>query len=162
VAVNARVRFRHFPTLAVVAVGIVAALLVASHAWSAKARPPGFVIPAKKLARVKSQLRSRSAINLSSLRAGTTLRVSRSAAEATAVRRFGRPSKGKVSAFAALATDKAWAKRQPNGKFRLQMSDRPVWVVLIPNFSMMGYHGMTFCVFIDATTGAYLEGATTN
>jgi len=37
-----------------------------------------------------------------------------------------------------------------------------VWVVLVPNFSMLGYHGMTFCVFVDANTGAYLQGATIN
>jgi hypothetical protein len=153
---------RHVPALVVLAAGIVAALFVASHAWSAKGRPFGSAIDAKKLASVKNQLRSGSAIYLHSLPVGTTLKVSQSAAEATAVRHFGRPLKGGVSAFAVLATDKEWAKRQPSGKFRHEISHRPVWVVLIPNFSMMGYHGMTFCVFVDANTGAYLEGATIN
>ena len=153
---------RHFPTLVVVAVGVAVALFVVSHAWSAKRHQSGSTIDSKELATVESQLRSGSAIYLRALPAGTTLKVSQSAAEATAVGHFGRPLKGRVSAFAAIDTDRALAKRQPNGKFRLEISDRRVWVVLIPDFTMMGYHGLTFCVFVDANTGSYLEGATIN
>jgi len=142
------------------AVGIVAVLLVASHAWSAKDPPSGSPIGTKRLASVQKQLRSRSEIYLRSLPARTTPKVSQSAAEATALKEFGRPLTSKVSSFAALDTDRDWAKRQPNGTIRFVLTDRPVWVVLLPNFTMMGYHGLTLCVFVDANTGKYLTGET--
>jgi hypothetical protein len=153
---------RRFPTLAVLIVGVVAALLVAYHGWAGKGRSSGSAIGAQELASVEKQLRSTSGIYLHPLPAATPVGVSASAAEATALTEFGRPVTSKVSAVAVLDTDKAWTKRGPNGAIRLQISNRPVWVVLLPHFSMMGYHGMTLCVFVDAVTGHYLTAATIN
>jgi hypothetical protein len=86
--------------------------------------------------------------------------VSQTASEATALKEFGRPLTSNVSAFAAIVTDKEVRERQPNGTMRLRVSNRPMWVVVLPHFSFMGIHGMTLCVFVDAETGHYSDAAT--
>jgi len=140
-------------TLAAIAVGIIAMLMAASYAPSGTALPSTPAVVAKKL-------RWSYEIYLRPLPAGTRPKVGQSAAEATALKEFDRPLTSNVSAFAAVVTDKEWSKRQPNGTMRLQISNRPMWVVLLPHFSMMGYHGMTLCVFVDADTGHYRDGVT--
>jgi hypothetical protein len=65
-----------------------------------------------------------------------------------------------VSAFAAVVTDKEWSRRQPDGKMRLVVSDRPMWVVLLPHFSMLDVHGWTLCAFVDGNTGRYSDAVT--
>lgn len=152
--VNAR-SLRWLGTLAVLAVGALAVLVVvvAADAPSATALPSVPAIVAKKL-------RGGYDIYLRPLPAGTRLKVSQSAAEVTALKEFGRPLKSDAPTFAVLATDKEVSKRQPDGRMRLEMSNRPVWVVMISDFSMMGVHGMTLCAFVDANTGHYLSAVT--
>jgi hypothetical protein len=139
--------------LAALAAGIVSVLLATSQAPSANALPSVPATVAKKLRRGYE-------IYLRSLPAGYRPRVSQSAAEATALKEFGRPVTSKVSAFAVSDTDKELSQRQPDGKMPREYTNRFVWVVLLPNFSMMGYRGMTLCVFVDAKTGKYLYGST--
>lgn len=139
--------------LAAATSGIIAVLLTVSHAPSANGLPSALVPLAK-------HLRSGYDIYLRPLPAAFTPQVSRSAAGATASHAFGRGLAANVSAFAASATDKEVTRRQPDGMMRRTMSNRPVWVVLLPNFSMLGYHGMTLCVFVDANTGKYLSAVT--
>src|SRR5579871_6335193 len=66
------------------------------------------------------------------LPAGTTLKVSRSAAEGTARKEFGRPRPGTMSTFALSATDNDLRERQRDGTLRREIVNRPVWVVLYP------------------------------
>ncbi len=150
-----RVTSRRFAalSLAAIGVGIIATLLAASHAPLAAALP--FAPPA-----AVKQLRQGDDIYLRTLPPGWRPKVSESAAEATVLREFGRPLRSRVSAFAAVVTDREWSKRQPSGRMRLVISNRPMWVVLLPHFSMLGVHGMTLCVFVDAKTGHYTNGVT--
>ena len=143
-----------FGTVAALALGAVAVLVVVvTSAPSATALPSAPAIVAKKL-------RGGYGIYVRPLPAGTRLKVSQSAAEATALNEFGRPLKSDAPAFAVVATDKEVSKRQPDGRMRLEMSNRPVWLVIISHFSMIGVHGMTLCAFVDANTGHYLSAVT--
>ena len=148
-------------TLALVALaaGVFAVLLTASHAPAANGLPSA-------LATYEPQLSTDYNLDLGSLAVGTTPQVSQSAAEATALEQFGLSVTSNVAAFAVSATDNAWRTPQPNGTMQLKIANRPVWVVLIPNYHVQANAGMghslpagltgTLAVLVDAQTGDYL------
>lgn len=158
-------RFKHFAEigLVVLVAGIVAVLLAASHASSANALPSALV-------GAEAELSSVDDIHLTSLPAGTTPHISQAAAEATALREFGLPLTTSVSAYAVSDTDNAWGTPQSDGTMQLKISNRPVWVVLIPNQTVQANLGSgqgtapsetaTLAVFVDANTGDFLMGST--
>jgi hypothetical protein len=119
--------------------------------------------------RAAVQLSSVDDIHLAPLPAGTALRISRSAAERTALREFPMPHASGVSAYAVLDTDNAWQTRQPDGKMVLKIANRPVWVVLIPHTTIrVPATGQSprrtitasLAVYVDANTGRALKAST--
>src|SRR5205814_2181435 len=98
----------------------------------------------------------------------TTVPVSQSAAEKTALKEFLRPLTTKVSAFAVSETDTEWRTPGPDGKLHLKIANRPVWVVLIHSWRVPKNPGTqsnatvrtTLAVSVDAKTGRFLEGVT--
>ena len=139
-------------TLALAALAaIVVVRIAASHGPSAKALP-------SDLAAVARHLASADDIHLRPLPAGATPQVGQAAAEA-AVRRFsgGAPLPGKLSAFAVLETDRTLAQRQSDGTFRLEISNRPVWVVVFPKKRVQGFVETTVFT-VDAMTGKVYDG----
>jgi hypothetical protein len=139
--------------LAALAVGIIAVRLAASDSSSPNA------LRSSRLSTVARELSRIDGIHLRSLPAGMTLKVSRSTAEATALREFEKPLTSNVSAFAA------WG-----GTTGYRIKNRPVWVVVIPDQSVRGNPGAgqsagpvfneTLVVFVDAKTGNYLRAST--
>ena len=97
---------------------------------------------------------------------GTAKMVSRSVVARAAREAFpGTPRTGKVSMFALLDTDNELSKRQPDGKMRREIVNRPVWVVLYPKAPVgttigNGRWMENLVVFFDGRTGKFIVGMT--
>ena len=128
--------------------------------------------PPLTLEAVQSHLLAAHGIEIRDL-TGSHLRVSQSAAVATALNHFGHDLVAEdVSAFAVTATATNYGDVQPDGTLRLRISDRAVWMVCLPNrrSASGGPRGrsnptratFTLAVLIDADTGDYLMAASVN
>ena len=125
--------------------------------------------PPLTLEKARAQLSSGHGIEIRVLPTGTKLGVRQSAAVTTALEHFGLSPSADVSAFAVAATATNYGDVQPDGTLKLRISDRPVWLVLIPNMEIpqSGPRGRpnppsytaTLAVLVDATTGDYLMAA---
>ena len=84
--------------------------------------------------------------------------VSESLAERTTRKGCEGPcSRGKVSTFAVLATDRRLDERQPDGTMRREISNRAVWVFVYPKRLVQGFMENSVD-FVDGRTGKFLEG----
>jgi hypothetical protein len=126
--------------------------------------------PPPALKAVQAQLSSGHGIEICVLPADAHLAVSQSAAVAIALERFGQSSSADVGAFAVAATATNYGDVQADGTLKLRISDRPVWLVLIPNMEIPQsgprgrpyppFYTATLAVLVDANTGDYLMAAT--
>jgi hypothetical protein len=144
-----------FTTLGLIALaaGIIAVRLTASHPASS---PDAF--PSSRFATVARQLARADDLHFGSLPEGVTLKVSQSAAVATALKQISKPSSTNVSAFAAWSTA------------GYRMKNRPVWIVVIPDQRVRANLGPgqgaapveseTLVVFVNANTGNVIRGST--
>jgi hypothetical protein len=118
---------------------------------------------------VEAALSSAHGIDVRALPTGTDLVVSQSAAVTTAMEFAGTQSPAAdVSAFAVTATARNYGKVLPDGTLELRISDRRVWLVLVPNFEVHSRgvspdprsYIASLAVLIDGSTGERLLAAT--
>ena len=126
--------------------------------------------PPLTLDAAKAKLSSGHGIDIRVLPTGTDLDVRQSAAVTTALERSGQSPAADVSAFAVAATARNYGDPLPDGTLQLRISDRRVWLVLIPNVEIPRsgprgrphphFYSATLAVLVDASTGEYLMAAT--
>lgn len=156
---------RHLRTFAGLATaGVISAIaLVVFGSAAARALPAPFNA-------VQSELSSRFRIEVTALSAETATSVTESDAESDALSEFGVASTQRgVVATLVSATDSSFAQTQSDGRSVPVLSNRPVWLVLIPDVQVpitcppgrqcASSYTATQAVLIDAHTGAFLEAA---
>jgi hypothetical protein len=155
--------FPYVLTGTAIAVALAYAVFTAAQAPSAKAVPA-------PLETAQVELANSYGIDISVPPPGVAVAVSEADAKAAALTRFGQSPATSVDAFQVTATDTEYSRTLSDGTQRLIISDRAVWVVLIPNMQiplteLPGHSGpefytATLAVFSDAQTGDYLLAAT--
>jgi hypothetical protein len=115
----------------------------------------------------QSSLASDHNIDVQPLPASLAVAVSQQQAEDVALRQFGVAAGTSVNAMLVSATANAYAEVMPNGTRTLLVSNRAVWLVLIPNQQVPIHYPRgrtgppfsytaTLAVFIDANSGDYV------